>query len=424
MTGFTRRNGQLYADDVSLGDIAAQAGTPCYIYSAGKIAEQYTRLNSSLQAHWQGQGNPLIAFACKANSNLAVISLLGSLGSGADTVSGGEIERALAAGIPPERIVFSGVGKTRAELALALRLDIHQINVETAAELEVLIEEARHIGKRARVAFRYTPNVEANTHAKISTGEDDHKFGLLEDEILALYAHAEASGHIDAKGISVHIGSQLFDLSSFEQAFEKVVSLIKKLREQGSTVTVADIGGGLGIPYQEDQVPFDTEAYARLISRIFAPLNVSVMLEPGRYLVAEGGALLTRVTYIKDRPDRRFVIVDAGMNDLIRPTLYEAWHPIVPVAETSGSELVSDIVGPVCETGDYFALERPLAPVNSGDLIAVLCAGAYGSVMSSQYNSRPLIPEIMTRESDWRIVRKGQSVADIWANESIPDWKK
>lgn len=424
MTGFTFRNSQLFADDLHCTEIAEKVGTPCYVYSAEKISDQYHRLSGALKKNWTGPSAPLIAFACKANSNLAVINLLGSLGSGADVVSGGEVQRAFAAGIPAERIVFSGVGKTRAEIAQALRLGIHQINVETAGELEVIIEESQKLAVKAPLAFRYTPNVEADTHAKISTGEDDHKFGLLEDEILSLYKRAEESGATIAKGISVHIGSQLFDLASFEQAFTKVVALIDKLRAQGCTVTIADIGGGLGIPYQQDQTVFDVEAYARLINSVFQPVGVSVMLEPGRFLVAEAGALLTRVTYIKDRPERRFVIVDAGMNDLIRPTLYEAFHPVVPVAETKGALIISDIVGPVCETGDYFALERPLAPVVSGDVLAILCTGAYGSVMSSQYNSRPLIPEVMVKGSDWRIVRTGQEIPAIWANEAIPDWEK
>lgn len=424
MTGFTFRNGQLFADDLSCTVIAEKVGTPCYVYSAEKISDQYRRLSGALKKFWAGPSVPLIAFACKANSNLAVINLLGSLGAGADVVSGGEVQRALAAGIPSDRIVFSGVGKTRAEIKQALHLGIHQINVETAGELEVIIEEAQELGVKAPLAFRYTPNVEADTHAKISTGEDDHKFGLLEDEILSLYKLAEESGATIAKGISVHIGSQLFDLASFEQAFTKVVALINKLRAQGCTVTIADIGGGLGIPYQQDQDVFDVESYARLINSVFQPVGVSVMLEPGRFLVAEGGALLTRVTYIKDRPERRFVIVDAGMNDLIRPTLYEAFHPVVPLVETKAPPVLSDIVGPVCETGDYFALERPLAPVVSGDVLAILCTGAYGSVMSSQYNSRPLIPEIMVKGTDWRTVRTGQEIPAIWANEAIPDWKK
>jgi diaminopimelate decarboxylase len=423
MSGFTTRDGELFADDIPCADIASQAGTPCYVYSADKITEQFTKLSTSLVTSWTGIGTPLIAFACKANSNLAVIKLLGSLGAGADVVSGGEIDRAMAAGIPVEKIIFSGVGKTYQELQQALELGVHQINLETAGELDSIIEISKKLGIQAPVAFRYTPNVHADTHAKISTGEDDHKFGLLEDEILELYERASASGVIATKGISVHIGSQLFDLEAFEQAFNKVATLIKKLRDKNLEVSIADIGGGLGISY-EGQKEFDLTGYTQLINRIFSSLNVSIALEPGRFLVAESGALLTRVTYIKERPERRFVITDAGMNDLIRPTLYEAFHPVLPVLNTSGKPVLSDIVGPVCETGDYFALNRELPPIVTGDILAVLCAGAYGSVMSSQYNSRPLIPEVMTRGKDWAIVREGQKISDIWANEVIPGWLK
>ena len=344
MTGFTFKNGTLFVDDIACHQIAEQTGTPCYIYSAEKISSQYQRLSEALAKHWTGSGAPLIAFACKANGNLAVMRLLGSLGAGADVVSGGEVRRALAAQIPASRIVFSGVGKTRNELSEALSLGVHQINIETAGELDILIELAQKAGVKAPVAFRYTPNVEADTHAKISTGEDDHKFGLLGDEILDLYARAHKSGHIDAKGLSIHIGSQLFNFSPFEEAFKKTAALIGKLRSLGLPVSIADIGGGLGVPYREDQAVFDVDGYAALINRIFAPLNVSVMLEPGRFLVAESGALITSVTYIKERPQKRFVIVDAGMNDLIRPTLYEAWHPIVPLKETPGAPVFLQIL--------------------------------------------------------------------------------
>lgn len=425
MAGFHVHDGRLFVDGISCEDIAQACGTPCYIYSAQRIARQYLLLNDTVSAHWRGAGKPSIAFACKANSNLAVLRLLGSLGAGADVVSGGEIERALAAGIAPDRIVFSGVGKTRDELNLALQRGIAQINIETAGELDILLEDAPAHNVCPRVAFRYTPGVEAATHAKISTGEDDHKFGLLEEEILSLYARASASGKVEPVGISVHIGSQIFNLDAFEQAYGKVISLITKLRENGHAVTSVDLGGGFGVPYQEDQAEFDTGGYARLIDRMFSGLGVSLLLEPGRFLVAEAGALLTRVTYVKDRPDRRFVIIDAGMNDLIRPTLYEAWHTIVPVTPVDGTPTPADIVGPVCETGDYFALGRPLPPVQPGDLLAVLCAGAYGAAMSSQYNSRPLIPEILVGEDGrWDVVRRRQEIPEIWALENIPGWLK
>ncbi len=425
-TGFNFQNGALFVDDISCANIAAQLDTPFYIYSARKITQQFRNLNDALAKHWTGKGGqPLIAFACKANSSKAIMNLLGGLGAGADVVSEGEIRRAISAGIPSSQIVFSGVGKTRPELEEALLLGVHQINVETAGELDALIDICIEKDYRAPVAFRYTPNVETDTHAKISTGEEDHKFGLLADEILSLYAKATASGVIDTKGLSVHIGSQLFELAAFEQAFVAVASLIEELRSNGMNVTVADVGGGLGIPYRAEQAIFDVEGYAALINRIFSPLDVSVMLEPGRYLVAEAGALITKVIYLKDRPEKRFVIVDAGMNDLIRPTLYEAYHPVMPVSPPADKTLITcDIVGPVCETGDYLALERPLPAVQPDDLLAILCAGAYGSVMSSQYNSRPFIAEALVNGNLWATIRERQSVEAIWAHESIPDWLK
>ncbi len=424
--GFNIQNGNLFVDDISCANIAGQLETPFYVYSAQKITQQFRNLNDALAKHWKGQGGqPLIAFACKANSSKAIMNLLGGLGAGADVVSEGEIRRAISAGIPSSQIVFSGVGKTRSELEEALVLGVHQINVETAGELDALIELCIEKDFRAPVAFRYTPNVETDTHAKISTGEEDHKFGLLADEILSLYAKATASGVIDTKGLSVHIGSQLFELEAFEQAFTAVADLIAALRANGMTVTVADVGGGLGIPYRSEQAVFDVEGYASLINRIFAPLDVRVMLEPGRYLVAEAGALITKVIYLKDRPEKRFVIVDAGMNDLIRPTLYEAYHPVTPVTAPADQTMITcDIVGPVCETGDYLALERSLPAVQPDDLLAILCAGAYGSVMSSQYNSRPFIAEALVNGNLWATIRERQSVEAIWAHESIPDWLK
>lgn len=425
-TGFNLQDGELFVDDISCANIASQLETPFYVYSGRKITQQFRNLNDALARNWKGAGGqPLIAFACKANSSKAIMNLLGGLGAGADVVSEGEIRRAIAAGIPSSQIVFSGVGKTRSELEEALLLGVHQINVETAGELDTLIELCSEKDLRAPVAFRYTPDVETDTHAKISTGEEGHKFGLLAEEILSLYAKATASGVIDAKGLSVHIGSQLFELAAFEQAFTAVADLIGALRERGLSVTVADVGGGLGIPYRSEQAEFDVDAYAALINRIFAPLNVRVMLEPGRYLVAEAGALITKVIYLKDRPEKRFVIVDAGMNDLIRPTLYEAYHPVVPLTPPADPTLITcDIVGPVCETGDYLALERPLPSVQPDDLLAILCAGAYGSVMSSQYNSRPFIAEALVNGNLWATIRERQSVEAIWAHESIPDWLK
>jgi len=427
MSGFSLNDGELFVDGVSCLSIARAIPTPFYLYSAQKIADQYNTLSHALSAAWQGKGTPLIAFACKSNSNIAVLRLLASLGAGADVVSVGEIKRAVAAGVVPDKIIFSGVGKTAQELEYAIALGIHQINIETAGELDHIIALSAQLKKSIRVAFRYTPDVEAKTHAKISTGEDDHKFGLLADEIIELYTKAHDAEYVQPVGISVHIGSQLFELDAFRQAYSKVADLIARLRGNNLPVEVADLGGGLGVAYKDGQPEFPVTDYAHLINQTFSKHDVQIMLEPGRYLVAESGALIAKVTYIKDRPEKTFVITDAGMNDLIRPTLYEAWHPILPLKSDTSPQntLLADVVGPVCETGDYFALDRQIhASIKPNDFIAVLVAGAYGSVMSSQYNSRPFIAEIIVHDGQWQTVRRPQAVEEIWDHEIIPDWLK
>lgn len=426
MTGFKEHNGNLYIDDVAISDIAKEIPTPFYLYSASKITERYTALKAALDAAWSGAKKPMIAFACKANSNIAVINLLASLGAGADVVSGGELQRALAAGVPANRIVFSGVGKTDAELTLAINNHIHQINVESAPELNALEKIAQHLNKKVSIALRFTPDVDCQAHAKTSTGEDDHKFGLVESEILALADRFKNHPYIHLRAISMHIGSGVPSLDPFQDAFHKTANLVKTLRAYGLAIDTVDLGGGIWIPYRNEPQA-DLNAYATMISSIFEPLDVQIMLEPGRILVAESGALISKVIYIKNRPEtsgsKTFAIVDAAMNDLIRPTLYEAHHPIVPISNTSDkTETTYDIVGPVCETGDYLALDRTLPTLKSGDHIAILCAGAYGSAMSSTYNSRPLITEIMVKGSAYKIIRAQQNIQDIWKDEKIPNW--
>ena len=420
---YAYKNGTLHVEGVSLPVIADAVSTPCYIYSGGLIRARVSALLDAVRAPWPDNRKPFVAFACKSNSNLGVLALLGSLGLGMDIVSGGELTRSMAAGIPADRIIFSGVGKTDAEIRQAIEADIHQINVESEAELSRLDEISRDIKKNISIALRYTPDVESGAHAKTSTGEEENKFGLMEDEVLRLFAQYKDHPHLKLNAISMHIGSGVPSLEPFREAFDRMAALVKNLRAQGATVTQVDLGGGLWIPYEDQPFP-DLPAYGRMIHEIFAPLDVNIALEPGRLLIGECGALLSRVIYTKPRTKKRFVIVDAAMNDLIRPTLYEAYHKIFPVQENNSETSPCDIVGPVCETGDYLALDRDLPFLDRGDLVAVMNAGAYGSVMSSTYNSRPFIAEVLVEDDKFHVVRKPQKVEDIWAHEVIPEHLK
>ena len=419
MAFFDYRNGEMYAEDVALSAIADAVGTPFYCYSAAAITAAYTAFAGALDGL-----DATVCYALKANSNLAVVRLLASLGAGADVVSGGELKRALAAGVPPQRIVFSGVGKTATEIAAALDAGIRQFNVESDAELERLSMVATARKAVAEIAIRVNPDVDAGTHAKITTGKADNKFGIDIARAPEVYARAAALPGIDAASVAVHIGSQLTDLAPFRAAFGHVADLVRRLRAAGHDIRRIDLGGGLGIVYR-DETPPSPAAYAAMVRETVGDLGCQLMFEPGRALVGRAGVLATRVVYTKRATRRGFVIVDAAMNDLIRPALYDAWHDIRPVrapAQGGGAEPV-DIVGPVCETGDTFAVERPLPPLVAGDLLVIENAGAYGAVMSSAYNTRPPAPEILVSGGKFAIVRPRQTVDDLLAQERFADWQ-
>jgi diaminopimelate decarboxylase len=416
---FPYRGGELYAEEVPVGQIAAEVGTPFYLYSAGTLAALYHGFAAAF-----APARPLICYAVKANSNLAVLRVFAQLGAGADVVSEGELRRALAAGIPPQRIVFSGIGKTRAELEAALSAGIHQINVETVPELRRLSAVAAARGNTARVAIRVNPDVDALTHAKIATGKRENKFGIdIEDASEAYRLAGELPG-IEPVGLAVHIGSQAGGgLSPFREAFERLAELVIEFRQIGLVVRRVDLGGGLGIRYRNETPPGVT-AYAALVRDIFTPLDLDIACEPGRVLAGPAGLLVARVIYVKEGASKRFVIVDAAMNDLIRPALYDAWHDIVPVRLPAPGAVLSpaDVVGPVCETGDSFASGRELPPLAEGDLVALTSAGAYGAVMSSTYNSRLLVPEVLASGSRYAVIRPRPSYEAMLALDAIPDW--
>lgn len=419
MTGFTYVNGALHADGVDLAALAAEIGTPFYCYSSAVLEEKYRAYADA----FAGQ-NVGFCFALKANSSQAVIRTLARLGAGADVVSGGEMARALAAGVPAAKIVFSGVGKSTDELRAALAAGIHQINVESIPELEALSAVATSMGVVADIALRVNPDVDAKTHAKISTGKKENKFGIDWDHAVETYRRAAALPGIRPVSVAVHIGSQLTELEPFRAAYEKVAELVRALRAEGVDIDRLDLGGGLGIRYKDETPPPMTD-YARMVQSITGNLGCSVTLEPGRSLVAEAGALVSQALYVKQGLHRRFLIVDAAMNDLIRPALYEAYHPIVPLREPAPHAKMAamDVVGPVCETGDTFALNRKLpADLAAGDLVAFGCAGAYGAVMASSYNTRPLVPEVLVKDGRWAVTRRRPSVEEMIRSEIIPDW--
>ena len=420
MDHFLYRGGVLHAEDVPLTEIAAAVGTPAYVYSAATLTRHYRVFDEALA------GMPhLVCYAMKANSNLAVVALLGALGAGMDVVSGGEYRRARAAGVPGERIVFSGVGKTREEMRLALEGGVRQFNVESEPELFALSEVASGLGLRAPIAIRVNPDVDAKTHAKIATGKSENKFGIPIARARAVYAIAAALPGIEVVGVDVHIGSQLTELAPFESAFLKVAELTEALREDGHQIRRLDLGGGLGIPYERTNeappLPFD---YGEVIRRTVGRLGCEIEIEPGRLIAGNAGVLLSRVIYVKRGEGRDFLILDAAMNDLVRPAMYDAWHDLVPVVEPpAGGDLAAfDVVGPVCETGDTFARGRLLPPLEAGDLMAFRSAGAYGAVMASEYNSRPLIPEVLVSGDHFQVVRARPSFDEMLARDTIPSW--
>jgi diaminopimelate decarboxylase len=420
---FVLKDGGLYAEGVALETLAEQVGTPTYVYSTATLARHYGLLRDAVAAHRSALGDALIAFAVKANSNISVLATLARIGCGADTVSEGEIRRALKAGVPADRIIFSGVGKTDAELAFALEQGVRQINVESGVELDRLVAVATHKGLSPDIAIRVNPKVGAGGHAKITTGGEGDKFGVPVEEALALYARASASPHVTPVGLACHIGSQITDLAPLEAAFRTLRDMTLTLRAQGLSVTRLDLGGGLGVPYHGQAETASIADYVAMCARVLDGLEVEAAFEPGRLLAANAGVLLSRVIQVNERADgRRFLVLDAAMNDLMRPALYDAFHEVVPVRPHGGDALSYDIVGPVCETGDTFARDRMLAPLQAGDLVAFTGAGAYGAVMSSEYNSRPLVAEVLVDGDRWAVIRDRPTYEDMWAREPKADW--
>ncbi|WP_303853090.1 diaminopimelate decarboxylase [Bartonella apis] len=420
MQPFQYRNGFLHAEDVAIADIAKKLATPFYCYSATAIQQQFEQYR-----HAFADTNALVAFALKANSNQAVLSLLAKKGAGGDVVSGGELRRALKAGIPADKIVYSGVGKTAEEIDFALGHDIHCFNAESEPELQQLSARAVAMGKKARVSLRINPNVDAKTHQKIATGKSENKFGVPIAVAREVYERAAKLPGLDVHGVDVHIGSQICELQPFDDAFSLVADFVHVLRDEGHDIRHVDVGGGLGIVYRKDNMPPPSPSeYADIVKKHFASLNVQIIMEPGRNIVGNAGILVASVIYIKHGAGRNFVIVDAAMNDLIRPTLYDAWHDIVPVKEPRQNDvpMKADIVGPVCETGDYMGLGRFLPSPKAGDLLAVCSAGAYGAVMASTYNTRLLVPEVLVCDKRFDIVRTRISYEEMIGLDRVPEW--
>ena len=415
MDHFTHRNGELFAESIAVQHIAQHVGTPFYCYSAATLTRHAQVFCDALKPL-----NALVCFAVKANSNLAVLKLLGGLGLGADVVSEGEARRALAAGIPAQRIVFSGVGKTREEMHFALNAGILQFNVESAPELFALAEVAKELGKKARIALRVNPDVDAATHAKISTGKKENKFGIAMDDAPELFAAAQQLSSLDVAGVSVHIGSQLTALEPFRAAYYRVRSLVELLRERGMPLRSIDLGGGLGVPY-DGEAPPSPDAYGALVKEVFGDLDAEFIFEPGRMIAANAGILVTRVMYVK-KAERTYVIVDAGMNDLLRPALYDAKHAAIAITQTTTPVEVFDLVGPVCESSDVFIKNLAMPLPKENDLIALRSAGAYGATMANSYNSRLLIPEALVSGEQFAVIRPRPSYDDLLALDRIPEW--
>lgn len=420
MHHFVYRDGALHAEALALSALAEAVGTPFYCYSAATIRRHFRVFADAFIGL-----DALVCYAVKANSNQAVLRLLAREGAGMDVVSGGELARALAAGVTGDRITFSGVGKTRDEIAAALKACIFCFNVESEPELEAIAEVATQAGRFARVSLRVNPDVDAKTHEKISTGKAENKFGVPLSRAREVYARAAKLKGVEIAGVDMHIGSQLTDLAPFDEAFSLLAELVRDLRADGHAIGHVDLGGGLGIPYREgdDPASYHPERYAEIVRKHFAGLGCKLVLEPGRLIVGNAGVLVTRVIYVKKGEAKTFIIVDAGMNDLVRPTLYDAWHDIIPVREPGDRALIAaDVVGPVCETGDYLALDRELPEARPGELLAVLTAGAYGAVQAGTYNTRPLIPEVLVDGDRYAVIRPRTSVDEMIALDCVPEW--
>ena len=420
MDHFEHRNGRLMAEDVDVAALADAVGTPFYCYSSATIERHFTVFRDAVAG--AGNAPPLVAYAVKANSNQAVIATLARIGAGADVVSLGEMKRALAAGVPAERIVFSGVGKTADEMEAAIQAGVFQINLESLPEAEMLSAVAARMGRTVPVAFRVNPDVDAGTHAKISTGKAENKFGIPIDTAQQAFALAAALPGIEPVGVALHIGSQLTDLAPLEQAFTRLGALIAELRAAGHTVSRADLGGGLGVPYAAHTPgPPLPEAYGAMVARVTADWDVRLTFEPGRVIVGNAGVLVSRVIRVKSGATTDFVIIDAAMNDLLRPSLYDAWHDIDSVMQTE-ARMTATVVGPVCETGDTFAEGREIPAVEAGDLVVFRTAGAYGAAMASTYNSRLLTPEVLVKGDKWALVRPRSTIEDLIAQDRVPNW--
>jgi diaminopimelate decarboxylase len=420
MHHFTYRAGVLHAEDVSLDRLAAEIGTPFYCYSSATLTRHYKVFAGAF-----ADVRALVCYAMKANSNQAVIATLAKLGAGADVVSGGELARALAAGIAPDKIMFSGVGKTGPELAAAVDAGILCVNVESEPELELLSTIAASKGRRTAISLRVNPDIDAKTHAKIATGKSENKFGIPISRAREVYAFAAKLPGVRVKGVDMHIGSQITDLQPFDDAFVLLSDFVRMLRGDGHDIAHVDLGGGLGIPYRHDNdPPPDPDAYANVVKRATRALDCTLIFEPGRVIVGNAGIMLTRVIYVKRAETKTFVIIDAAMNDLIRPTLYEAHHDIIPVREPPAgtSRIVADVVGPVCESGDFLALDRDMVAPEPGDLLAVMTAGAYGAVQAGTYNTRALIPEVMVSSDRFAVVRPRLAAAELISRDRVPDW--
>ena len=417
MHDFEYRHGELACENLPISRIAKEVGTPCYVYSYATLVRHYQVFDGAFQ-----NVPHIVAYAVKANSNLAILRLMAREGSGADIVSGGELYRALKAGIPPSKIVFAGVGKSREEIRDALATDILMLNVESSAELRVIDEVAAEMGRRARVALRINPDIDPKTHPYISTGLKKSKFGISADRALDEYKLATSLRHIDVVGVHKHIGSQLTDIAPFVDSLKKILALVETLQRHGAHIRYINIGGGLGITYSDEVPPLPHE-FAVAISPLVRDLKSVLIMEPGRVIVGNAGILVTRVLYTKAGEDKHFVIVDAGMNDLIRPSLYGAYHEIRPVYEVPNAKTRTvDVVGPVCESSDFLAKDRAMPEVKAGDLLAVMSAGAYGFTMASNYNSRPRVPEVLVKGGEMHVIRSREEYSDLVRGETIPEF--